>query len=75
MQDLKVVSGLMVMAMTDRAPQGYQPVNNTLDSGVQAFKRKQLLVHFEATRKATKAITEILLLKTHKVPEGFKQLP
>ena len=68
----------MVVAMGDRPPQGYHPANTTLDDGVQAFKKKKLLVCFEATREAREAVSEILL-KTHKkdpeVPQGFKQLP
>ena len=77
-QDLQIVSGLMVASTSDRMPQGYHPVNNTLDDGAQAFKKKWLLVHYEAAQEAREAVTEILLLKSHKkeeIPEGFKQLP
>ena len=64
------------MASTsDRTPQGYNPVNNTLDDGMQAFKKKQLMVCYMAAQEAKEAVTEILLLKSHKVPEGFKKLP
>ena len=70
----------MIASTSDRAPQGYHPINNTLDGGAQAFKKKQLLVHYEAAQEVNEAVAEILLLKpkTHKkeeVPEGFKQLP
>ena len=70
----------MIASISDRAPQGYHPVNSTLDEGVQAFKKKQLLVCYEAAQGAKEAVADIVLLskKTHKkeeIPEGFKQLP
>ena len=79
-QDLQIVSGLMIASTSERAQKGYHPVNNTLDDGAQAFKRKQLLVHYEAAQEAKEAVAEIMLFnkKTYKkeeVPEGFKQLP
>ena len=68
------------ISTSDHAPQGYHPVNNTLDGGAQAFKKNQLLVHYEAAQEAKEAVAEILLLKPknrkkEEVPEGFKQLP
>jgi hypothetical protein len=70
----------MIASTSDRPQKGYHPVNNTLDDGAQAFKKKQLLVHYKAAQVTKEAVTEIVLLnkKTHKkeeVPEGFKQLP
>jgi hypothetical protein len=70
----------MIASTSDRPQKGYNPVNNTLDDGMQAFKKKQLLVRYEAAQEATEAVAEIVLLskKTHKkeeIPEGFKQLP
>ena len=79
-QDLQIVSGLMIALTSERTQKGYHPVNNTLDDGAQAFKKKQLLVRYEAAQEAKEAVVEIVLFnkKTHKkeeVPEGFKQLP
>ena len=80
LQDLQVLSGLMVASTGDHPPPGYHPVNNTLDDGAPAFKKKQLWVRYEAAQETQEAVTEIVLLnkkatKREEVPEGFKQLP
>ena len=72
------MSDMLVMPVGDHVPLGYHPANSTLDDGIQAFKRSQLLVRFEAPKRAKEAITDILLIRAHKkeeVPNGFKELP
>ena len=72
------MSDMLVMPVGDHVPLGYHPANSTLDDGIQAFKRSQLLVRFEAPRQAKEAVTDLLLIRAHKkeeVPDGFKKLP
>ena len=72
------MTDLNVLPLSESAPQGYQPINSTRDSGVQAFKKKQLLVHFDVKEDAKEVITDIVLLRAQsklKVPHGFKHLP
>ena len=70
-----IATDLMVLPVGDHAPGDYHPVNSTRDDGVQAFRKKQLLVRYEAQDEAKQTVCEIQLLKSKKVPNGFKQLP
>lgn len=72
------MTDLMVLPEGEQTPLGYHPVNNTLDNGIQTFKKKQLMVRLVAQNEAKEAVTEILLLRAHnkeEVRNGFRHLP
>ena len=70
-----IVTDFMVLPVGDHAPEGYHPVNSTRDDGVQAFKKKQLLICLQSEDVAKETVCEIQLVKGKKIPDGFKQLP
>lgn len=77
-QGYRVVTGLMVLSVSERVPQGFQLVNSTRDSDAQVFKKKQLSIRLDSQEEAKEAITDIVLLRAHSkggVQNGFTQLP